>query len=476
VRLTGRFLVAIAVLAALADAAVAADTPWSLYRSAVAGNAAYLAARAGMEADQEGTSVALGQLLPNLSFSGTDSMNGADRRFARQPNEHFDYQSYSYNLNLRQPIYRKYNWALYRQAEAQAKSAESRFAKSGGDLVVQVFNGYLDALFADDVARLLEAQQAAVTAQLAGAKKAFEAGAGTRTDVDDAQAKYDMIVAQQIETTNQQRQSRRELQAMVNRRVDALTSLDPQRLEFARPDERGVEAWIADAENNNAELAAARAQVAAAEEELEKALSGHYPTVDLVATASKTGNDSVITLSRSGTDKFSQTLIGVQVNIPIYAGGQASASTRQARAKLDQARYATEDTRRSLDVAVVKEFDNEVQGAARIRAFEQAERSAQQALHSSRKGLQAGTRTAVEVLLADQQLFTARRDLAQARYQYVLAYVRLRVAAGKLSDDELSRVSSWFAERPQPGPVALDAPCAANGDATASAERCRAGG
>jgi outer membrane protein, protease secretion system len=440
---TAIWLLAACALLRLA-AASAAETPLSAYRDALANNPAYGAARAGAEAERHGIAVARGQLLPNLSVSGNFSRNEADREQPNRPVEHFDYQGYAYSVSLRQPIYRKYNIAQYRQAAAQAELALARADQVRGDLAVKVLNAYLDALLADDIVRLLAARKASVLAQVSAAERAWQAGSGTRIDVDETRAKGDLIVAQEIEAAQQREHARRTLRALIGRAPETLARLDPARLLIAPPQPADVAAWVTAAEANSPELAAARAQVTMAEREVEKARSGHHPTLDLVASAGKSGNDSLATLTSAGDTIYNQRSIGLQLQVPLFAGGQVSAGIAQALEKLNQASLGAEDVRNNLELRLRKEYDAVVQAETKIPALEKAAASAAQTLNSVRKGVGAGVRSTLDVLAADEQAFVVRRDLTQARFEYLLARTRLLAFTGQLTEQDLAAIDVAF--------------------------------
>jgi len=423
-----------------------AENLLALYREAQSANAAFLAARAGAEAEQETRNIARGQLFPSLSLSGNYGRNGTDRQVGATPSEHFDYDSFSYNLNLRQPVYRKYNFALYEQAKAQGDAAAARLNQAANELVVRLSSAYMDALFADDQGRLLEAQKAAISGQLAAAERGLAAGSGTRIDIDEARARFDMVLAQELEVQNLRGHSRRALGAFLNREIGDLAPLDVENFKQLPPNPVDVNAWVAEAEASNAEYQGLLAQRKAAEQEVEKALAGHYPTVDLVASAGRSGNDSVSNLNRFGDTEYRTTSYGVQLNIPLFAGGQVNATVRQARAKLEQVVQQGEEVRRNIGVQTRREFDNVVQGLARIKALERAEVSGRQTILSAKKGVEAGVRSTLDVLQVEQQYFTVRRDLAQARYNYLISGLKLKALAGILSEIDVGGVNSQLAQ------------------------------
>jgi len=442
-----------ALLLAAAPAAFALDLMQS-YRLALQQDSRYQAALADTAASREAVPQAFSQLLPNISGSLMRDKNQTNSRtpgfLGQMVNSQYEYIGSSYVLSLRQPLYRKYNFAQYEQAKSQVVGAEASLDKSRQDMLVRLCGAYFEDLMARDQMALIEAQKQAYAAQLQGAKRFFQTGQGTRTDIDDAQARYDMVLAQELEAQHNLGYTRRQLEVIINRPAIQLASLDPGRMELSPPSPANPGEWIARAEQSNAELRAARANIESAKLELEKARAGQYPTVDLVASRSKSLSENDVTINQL----YMTTSVGVQVNIPIFAGGYVNSQERQAVANLEKYRQQYEGARRELDLQVRKEYQNVTEGILKIRALEQAERSADQAVFSNKKGLQAGTRTQVDILNAEQQRFNTRRDLAQARYQYILARVRLRGLVGSINEKEIAVINSWLSDA-APGAAAM---------------------
>lgn len=440
-----RWLLALLLLTSKSGISIGAENLLSLYREALTTNAKFLAEQAGAAAEQENQNIAVGQLLPNLSWSGSYSGNRTERQIASEPSQDFNYQSYAYNLNLRQPLFRKYNWALYEQAKAQGGAANQRLNSAANEMAVRLVGTYLELLFSEDQLRLLEAQKSAIAGQMKAAERGLIAGSGTRIDVDEARARYDVILAQELEAQNLQKHQRSTLGAMVNRQIGDLMLPNGEQLKLVPPTPGDINRWLTLVEENNADYQAILLQVKAAEQEVEKAVAGNYPTVDFVAGTGRSSNDNVSTLNRFGDTDYKTLSYGVQVNVPLFAGGQVSATARQARAKLEQSRQQAEEIRRNIGVQTRREFDNVVQGIAKIRALERAEVSGRQNVVSNKKGVEAGVRSTLDVLQVEQQYFVVLRDLAQARYSYLLAGLKLKGLAGALLDDDISSLSVQLA-------------------------------
>lgn len=430
-------------LSLLAAPAAALDLLDS-YRLALRNDARHQASIAQAAASREALPQARAQLMPNVSASLARSRNSTDRQaldiFGRPSRENFDYISSNYVLSLRQPVFRMYNFALYRQAQRQVDGAEATLDRSLQDLLVRLAGAYFEALLAQDQHALVIAQKEAYAGQLDAAKRSFAAGQGTRTDIDDAQARYDLTLAQELEASQNLGYTRRQLQTIVNEPVDSLAVLDPARLELQAPTPASAEEWIVRGEEVNAELRALRADIEVARQELDKARAGHYPTVDLVAQRSKSESENNVSINT----RYLTTQVGVQVNVPLFAGGYALSQTRQALANIERAEQLYEARRREVAQEIRKEFQNVAEGILRVRALEQARRSAEQAVLSNQKGFQAGTRSRIDILDAQQQRVSVERDLAVARYRYIVARLRLQSLVGSLDEPEIEAVNAWL--------------------------------
>jgi TolC family type I secretion outer membrane protein len=428
------------------------------YRLALTNDATYQAALAANQAGQEALPQARAQLLPNLSASGSRSKNSTasdtpgylDQRTLSTS----DYLSSSSTLALRQPLFRMYNFALYKQAQAQVKNADAVLDKDRQDLLVRLSSAYFEALMAREQLALVLAQKEAYSAQLQSTKRAFAVGAGTRTDIDDAQARYDMSLSQELDARQNVGYTRLQLQVIVNQPVESLALLDAKRMELLPPVPANLDEWIARGEENNAELRALQANIEWARQDLAKARAGHYPTVDLFVQRSKSESDTNYTIN----SQYFTTAAGVQFNIPIWSGGQVNSQMRQAVANLEKTRQQYEAKRREISQQVRKEFQNVTEGILKVKALEQAERSADQAIFSNQKGFQAGMRTQVDILNAQQQRVNVRRDLAMARYQYLMARIRLQGLMNSLNEDEMTLINSWLSEPVEPSPAAAAPP------------------
>lgn len=419
-----------------------------LYRQAQQSSPQFLAAQAEREAAGTLVGQAGGQFLPQLSAAAayTDNNTDVDQKstsLAGQP----IVRSTSYNfitrnaaLNLSLAVFRPQLWASYAQAKAQVRQAEGALRQAEQDLILRVSQAYFDVLLAEDAVRLAGEQKAAIQERLKQAKRYFEAGLGTITDINEAQARYDVVSAQGLTAINTLEVRRRALEAAVGSYFERLQPLATLNLE--QPEPNTPEAWQAFAQQYNPLLKAREAAFEVAQQEVYKNASAHLPTVDLVAGRSWAKNPGYTTVDSTNWN----TSAGVQVNIPLFSGGTTQGRVSQAQYNRERARHELEGGVRAVQLSVRQEFLNVVNGVAQVNAFSQAVKSNELALHSAKRGLEAGVRTSFDVLNAQTLLFSAKRDLAESRYAYVMARLKLRAAAGLLAAEDVQLIESWLGD------------------------------
>lgn len=433
---------------ALVCSAVATPA-WSLdlleaYSAAMTEDASIRATRAATDARRERIPQARALLLPNLSATASRNRNSLESQttdFRGDPvTSNRSYGSSSEALTLRQPLFRKLLTADYRQAKAQVEDANAILERETQNVAVRVSSAYFETLLTTEQLDLVLAQKTALTTQFDAARKRLAAGTGTRTDIDEAQAAMDLNVAEELAARQNVIFTQRQLQTLINRPVDNLATLDPSKLMLTDPTPALIENWIDLAETNSPEIQSLKAQVEVARYEVEKAQAGHYPTLDAVAQWSRTDSDSVTTVNNRYTNKT----IGLQLNVPIFAGGYVNSQIRQALADQERANAALEATRQDLSVRLHREFRGITEGKLRIRALEQAVRSTEQVALSNRRSFEAGSRTLIDTLNSEQQRVSARRDLAQARFVYLISRVRLNALAGGPKTVVIEEVNAWL--------------------------------
>ena len=427
----------------------ACGSAWSLdlseaYRAALLQDTTLRAAQAGAASRSERVPQALSQLLPNVSATSSRNRNALQsitpNYLGQAVTDETRYGSYNTTLTLRQPLFRKSLVADYRQAQAQANEAMAVLDKELQNLAVRVSSDYFDALLTADQLALVMAQKTAFATQLDAAEKRFAGGAGTRTDIDEAQAALDLNVAQELEARQNVDFTRRQLQTLINQPIETLATLDPDKLVLAGPTPGRLDDWTEQALAASPEILSLKSQVEAADYEVEKATSGHYPTLDAVAQISRSESDTVTSVS----NRYNNKSIGLQLNIPLYTGGAVNSGIRQALADKERVEQQLEGMRRDLGLRVHKEFRGVTEGVLKIRALEQAVRSTGQVALSNRRAYEAGSRTLNDTLNAEQLKVTAQRDLAQARYLYLICRVRLQALAGGDKTEVIDQINGWL--------------------------------
>jgi outer membrane protein len=411
-----------------------------VYREALRNDPALAAARANWEATQERVPQARAGLLPNVSLSASTNGNYFGTNIDSDPRVRVNrgFGVGGLTVSASQPLYRYANSVAYSQAVQQVEQADFTLASARQDLILRVATAYFDVLLAQFNVELAESQKAAVSEQLAQARRNFEVGVATITDTNEAQAKYDSIVAQEISARNDLDNRRTALRAIIGRFPEELKRLGPG-FEPTSPSPNSLDAWVdrALADNLNIRIAHYNSEIATLE--IERQRAARLPTVDIVASANaQAGTGSV------NTDAFNQSrqaAIGLALNVPLYQGGLVDSKVREALALQENARQNLEVARRNALFSAQTGFSGVNSAAASVKAFEQALVSAQTAYESNRTGQEVGVRTNLDVLNTQQNVFQTRRDLAQAYFNYLLGVLRLKAAVGSLDEQDLEDVN-----------------------------------
>ena len=414
-----------------------------IYRLAQSSDAQYAAARATWTASQERLPQGLAGLLPSATVSASTQQNDRETR-PRDPtsittNNRFN--SNSVSLSVTQPLYRPQNLTAYEQAKTQVAQADAVFAQAAQDLILRVAQAYFDVLLAQDTIEFVEAQLSAIGRQLEQAKRNFEVGTATITDTHEAQSRYDLTVSTGIAARNDLELRKRQLELLIGRPAPGISPLG-KRFDLRQPEPASMDRWVADAAEQNLQVRISRGSLDFASQEIERNRAAHRPTIDAFATYSDSGSGPV-TQNNAGVDNNSR-VVGVQLAVPIYQGGLVSSRVREAVANEDKARQDLENARRTAELTARQTYLGVTSGIAQVRALEAALVSSQSSFDSTRLGQEVGVRTQVDVLNAQQQLSQTRRDLAQAKYNYILALLRLKSAAGQLTEQDLVLVNSWL--------------------------------
>ena len=431
----GWFLLASA-LTALAPSAQAQSLV-ELYESARAFDATYQSARLQYDANLARADQAKAGMLPNAGLAA-----GVSRTAFENTNPQIDrsFDSQNATLQAAQPLYRPANVATYQQGLHQIDLARAQLEASEQDLIVRTSQAYFDVLAAQDTLTFVTAQKAAVAEQLASAKRNFEVGTSTITDTREAQARFDLVLAQEIAAENDLRVKKIALDQLVGKTESQPKGLaQPLTLPPMLPSD--VNTWVHQSESVHPSIRQAQSNVDIAELEVAKAEAGHKPTLDAVASYNITRNPSGTATSPFGT-RANTGSVGLQLNVPLFAGFATQNRIRETLSLRDKAGSDLEGTRRAVAQSTRTAFFGVVSGQGQVRALEAAELSSQSALDANRLGYQVGVRINIDVLNSQSQLFQTKRDLAQARYNVLLGGLRLRQANGTLSPADLLQINS----------------------------------
>ena len=434
-----------------AGPAVAEDLT-TIYRDALQQDPVYAGAKSSYVAAKEKLPQGRALFLPNVNATANANFNNFSANYSQgslpAPGSNVpgsaSYPSYGAGLNVTQPLFRPQNYSLYDQAQIQVAQAESQLAFSGQDLIARVAQAYFDVLLSEYNLVTVRAQKAATAEQLAQAKRNFQVGTATITDTYDAQARFDLVTAQEITGVNDIEVKRRALQQIIGRLPGELAR-PQENMVLSSPEPNDMEAWVQAAYSNSLQVQIAKANLDLSGKEVERSRFAHYPTIDAVGTANYLNqNNSQLGYGQALTNLA----IGVQLNLPIYQGGALSSKVREAIANKSKSEEDYENARRTVAQNVRQSFLAVNTGLAEIEALKQAVASNRLSVDASKLGQEVGVRTQVDVLNAQQLLYSAQRDLARAYYAAILAQIRLKQAVGRLTPVDLDNVNRLL--RPTP--------------------------
>ena len=432
----------LAVLLALVAAAASAraEDLVQIYREAQQNDPALAAARASWSATQERVPQARSALLPLVSAIGSVNANEGRSTVYGDPRSVSAnvYANSNFTISASQPLFRAQSVVALSQAQRLVEQADFTLAATQQDLILRVTIAYFDVLLAEVNVELAEAQKAAVSEQLAQAKRNFEVGVATITDTNEAQARYDSIVAQEIVARNDLDNRRTALRTIIGRMPGELRKLGPG-FEPTLPEPNVLDPWLDRALADNLAVRIAGYNLDVATLEIDRARAAHLPTVDVVAGASHALGSGALSSDANAQTRSMQ--IGLAFNFPIYQGGFVNSRVRESIALQETARQNLEAARRNAVANAQIGFTGVNSAAASVKAFEQALRSAQTALESNRLGLEVGVRTNLDLLNVTQQLFVVRRDLAQSYFNYLIGLLRLKSAVGGLTEQDLEDIN-----------------------------------
>lgn len=410
------------------------------YEAARKNDPAYKGAVAERDAGREFEEIGRARLLPSVNAVSTSNRNNAKVTTAGGPTQdRGQYSSSSTSLQLRQPLYNREAWASSAQGQARTAASDAAFRARDQELIVRVFDAYAKAVVAQEQVELVQAQLKALDEQLRANEQRFTRGEGTRTDVLETGAKRALVQARLIEAQDADQNARNVLQAVICMPVQRVGRLKVAG-RAAAAELEPLDAWRSRVTDTNGEIESLRQAVEVARQELRRAEGGHHPKLDLVMSTGRTQSDTTATFQQTTRNRS----VGLELTVPIYAGGAISAQARQAAAQLTKAEADLEARTGELMVELHRQYALQRNSTSRIAALQSAVESSSVLIEATRKSVVGGERTNIDVLDAQERLAQAERDLIDARNQQLLAGLRLRSLAGVLQEADLQVVAREF--------------------------------
>ncbi|MFJ3429301.1 MULTISPECIES: TolC family outer membrane protein [Pseudomonas] len=438
--------------------------PFQVYEQALRNDPEFLAALQERDAGQESRTIGRAGLLPKLSYNYNKGRNNSRATYLNERgNSHEDrnYNSYGSTFTVQQPLIDYEAYANYRKGVAQALFADETFRSKSQELLVRVLTHYTQALFAQDQIDNARAKKNAYEQQFQQNEQLFRQGEGTRTDILEAESRYELATAEQLQAQDEQDAALRELGALIGVATVNIDELTPLPVSFsALPlQPASFSSWHTMALESNPLLASQREALEVARYEVERNRAGHLPKLNAYASVRKMESESGNTYNQ----RYDTNTIGIEISLPLYAGGGVAASVRQASSNLARVEYELEGKTRETLIELRRQFNACQSGVSKLRAYQKALVSAEALVVSTRQSILGGERVNLDALNAEQQLYSTRRDLAQARYDYLLAWTKLHFYAGTLGEQDLARVDEVFVPR-EPATVLSTKKVSSHGD------------
>ena len=411
-----------------------------LYQSARNYDATYQAAKAQFDATIARGEQSLGGIYPsaNFSASATQTSQASDLPVLNG----MSYNAQAGTISVTQPLYRPANWASYLQGKKQQELAQAQLTAAEQDLIIRISQAYFDVLAAADNGEYVRSLKAATAEQLASAKRNFEVGSATIIDTRDAQAKYDLVLAQELAADNDLRVKSLALDQIAGKEGSKPKPLlAPVALGHLLPDD--VSQWVTLSETSNPTLAQLQTALDVAKLETEKAEAGHKPTLDLTGSYTASNNTGSMTIPTAFT--LNATTIGLVFNVPLFAGYSIQNRVKETLALEEKARNDLEAARRNVAQATRAAFFGVKTGLSQVLAYEAAEASSQSALDSNQLGYRVGVKVNIDVLNAQSQLYSTKAQLSKARYDVLVGELKLRQSVGTLAMDDLQPINAQLA-------------------------------
>lgn len=414
-----------------------ADTLADIYNQAKENDPKLLSAAAQRDAAFEAVTSSRATLLPQINLTAGYNLTRGDTDLDAGSTIDNDKNALTAGINFSQELYQRSSWVALDVSEKSARQADASYAAAQQALILRVATAYFDVLRAQDNLEFVQAEKAAVGRQLEQTKQRFEVGLSAITDVHDAQAQYDAVLADEVLAQNSLVNSYEGLREITGQEHSNLDVLDTKRFSASRTS-TAIDALVNEAQEKNLSLLSARIAQDVAKDNISLASSGHLPSLTLDGGYNY-GDISDSFSSNGTTNNFN---IGVNLNVPLYTGGNISSQTKQAEYSYVAASQDLEAAYRSV-VKDVRAFNNNISASiGALRAYEQTVVSAQSALEATEAGFDVGTRTIVDVLDSTRRLYDANKSLSNARYDYILSVLQLRQAVGTLSEQDILDVNA----------------------------------
>jgi outer membrane protein len=416
-----------------------------IYKAALNSDPTYQAAVSTRLSQREAIPQSVAVLLPNISAQANISNNYQTINqppTPEQPNGISNLQSQGYNISIRQPLINVNAWLALKQASSIGKQADLTLAAAAQDLIFRVASAYFNVLSAQDTLRFYQAEKTADSKQLNQAQKRVQVGLDALTSVYEAKAAYDKSVATEISAENNLRNNQEGLRQLTGQTYSSINRF-AKKIPLQTPQPNNIEDWVNAATQNNLKLIAARYGVEISREKIKMQASGHLPSLSLIGNY---GNTDTFNNAPNSLNKRVGTL-GFELDIPLFAGGAVSSKTRQAQYDFQTASANLDNTYRRLIINTRQKYNDVLADISKIKAEQQAIKSAQLSLGSTEESYKAGTRTIVDVLIAQQSLYDVKRTAASDQYTYLLDTLLLKQAAGSLKPDDLMQINQWCLTR-----------------------------
>ncbi|WP_225907008.1 TolC family outer membrane protein [Methyloradius palustris] len=432
----------IVIVAMISPTLQAADL-LEVYHSAQANDPTFDSARYALQAAEQKIPQARAGLLPVINLNGNDNANHASTEYSAATSTtqvKRSTQSWAWNLQLTQPLFRLQNYVAYQQSEYLVAQAHALYTQAEQDLILRLTQAYFDVLVANETIAVAESQMNAATEQMGQAQAGFEHGTNAITDVHEAKARIDLARAQKLAALNDLEAKRAELEKIVGEAPEALASLKETEI-IPKPQPEDVGAWIEQARINNPAVLAPEAVVKAAESEVNRNRAEYLPTVDIVASYGQNYTSNNLTLPSDYSTNATTSSAGVQVTVPLFAGGATNSKVIEAIANKNKAQAQLETAKRQAATDARQAYSGIINGLAQIEALESAVDSSAIAVEGNKQGYKYGIHINIDILNAQRQLYSAKRDLIKARYDTLIQGLKLKAAVGTLSEADLISIN-----------------------------------